>query len=269
MVRKSGIDHLKHQISMPLNMDIFASLAVISDAIYSRKLRQLNIGYSVKSKRVLIVGGSSGIGLALAKKLAISGMDVSIASRSALEKRAEIQSVPELKSATLFSVDITDENQVHRLLKDLGQIDHLIFTVKSPLITAPFLELNTSDVREAFETKFWGQYNFAKLASQSINPNGSITFTSGTLGERPYSGYSTMSIIAGAVDSLCKALAIELSPLRVNCVSPGFKTLEELEDKIPLGLGNDAQMSNPYLFLVNDSYITGTSIVCDGGAVLV
>lgn len=78
-----------------------------------------------------------------------------------------------------------------------------------------------------------------------------------------------MSIIAGAVDSLCKALAIELFPLRVNCVSPGYKTLEELQDKIPLGLGNDALMSNPYLFLINDSYTTGTSIVCDGGAMLV
>ena len=78
-----------------------------------------------------------------------------------------------------------------------------------------------------------------------------------------------MSIIAGAVDSLCKSLAIELAPIRVNSVSPGYKTLEELNDKIPLGLGDDTKMSNPYLFLMNDDYLTGTSIVCDGGAMLV
>ncbi|MDB2386318.1 SDR family oxidoreductase [Shewanella sp.] len=164
---------------------------------------------------------------------------------------------------------MTATEQSHHFLDSIGQFDHLVFTVKAPLVTAPFAELDVADVRQAFETKFWGQYYFAKIAHRSINDNGSIIFTSGTLASRPYEGYSTMSIIAGAVDSLCKALAIELFPLRVNCVSPGYKTLEELQDKIPLGLGNDALMSNPYLFLINDSYTTGTSIVCDGGAMLV
>ncbi len=220
-------------------------------------------------KRVLIVGGSSGIGLALAKSLGERGDDVIIASRSAVEKREEITSISGLENCTLFSIDITDDIQIDNLLKDLGKIDHLVFTVKAPLITAPFLELNSNDVRDAFETKFWGQYNVVKKASHLINPNGGIIFTSGTLAGRPYDGYSTMSIIAGAIDSLGKALAVELSPLRVNCVAPGYKTLEELQDKIPLGLGNDAQMSNPYLFLIDDEYVTGTSIVCDGGATLV
>jgi len=148
-------------------------------------------------------------------------------------------------------------------------IDHLIITVKSPLMVSPFLELKSEDVRFAFETKFWGQYNFAKLAHKYIRKGGSIIFTSGTLGSKPYDGYSTMSIISGAVESLCKALAIELSPIRVNAVCPGFKSLKEMKGKIPLGLGSDCQMSNPYLFLMNDNYITGTTIVSDGGAMLV
>lgn len=226
-------------------------------------------GSSMKGTRVLIVGGSSGIGLALAKNLGLNGADVIIASRSALEKKDTIQVLEGLENCKLFSVDITVEEQIDNLLRDVGPIDHLVFTVKAPLVTAPFLELDVKDVHKAFETKFWGQYNFAKLAKKFINDNGSITFTSGTLGNRPYEGYSTMSIIAGAIDSLCKALAIELSPLRVNSVSPGYKTLEELKERIPLGLGTDLQMSNPYLFLINDSYLTGTSIVCDGGAMLV
>ena len=76
-----------------------------------------------------------------------------------------------------------------------------------------------------------------------------------------------MSIVSGAIESLCKSLAIELAPIRVNTVCPGFKTLSELEDKIPLGLGSDSQMANPYLFLMNDDYITGASIVSDGGGI--
>jgi len=223
----------------------------------------------MKGKRVLIVGGSSGIGLNIAKRVGGDGAEVIIASRSALDKKEEIEAFTGLTNITLFSINITDEEEIKHLLSDLGKIDHLIFTVKAPIIAGSFLELNSNDVRMAFETKFWGQYNFAKLASDNLNENGSIIFTSGTLGSRPYEGYSTMSIISGAVDSLCKALAIELAPLRVNSVSPGFKTLEELNDKIPLGLGNDKQMSNPYLFLMNDSYLTGTSIVSDGGAMLV
>ena len=223
----------------------------------------------MKDKKVLIVGGSSGIGLALAKKVGEKGADVVIESRSALKYKDKLENVSGLENCRFFSVDITVESEIQILLKQIGMIDHLIITVKSPIIVAPFLELKSEDVRFSFETKFWGQYNFVKLAYKYINKNGSITFSSGTLGNRPYKGYSTMSIINGAVESLCKALAIELSPIRVNAVCPGFKTLKEMENKIPLGLGNASQMSNPYLFLMNDSYITGTTIVSDGGAMLV
>jgi NAD(P)-dependent dehydrogenase (short-subunit alcohol dehydrogenase family) len=223
----------------------------------------------VKGQKVLIVGGNSGVGLALATKLTEKKASVIIASRSALKQTAQLQAINGLENCQCFSVDITREDEIRDVLAQVGSFDHLVITVKSPIITAPFLESQAEDVRHAFETKFWGQYNFAKLAAKHINKNGSITFSSGTLSNRPYEGYSTMSVIAGAVESLCKALAIELSPIRVNAVAPGFKTLNELKEKIPLGLGSDEQISNPYLFLINDSYITGTTIVTDGGAVLV
>jgi NAD(P)-dependent dehydrogenase (short-subunit alcohol dehydrogenase family) len=223
----------------------------------------------MKKDKILIVGGSSGIGLALAKQLGEKGSDVVIASRSAFENQERFQDISSLDNCKCFSVDITVESEIKTLLNEVGTFDHLVFTVKAPLIIAPFLALNSEDVRLAFETKFWGQYNFSKLAVSHIRQGGSITFTSGTLGNRPYEGFSTMSIIAGAVESLCKALAIELSPIRVNSVCPGFKSLKEMTNKIPLGLGSDIQMSNAYLFLINDSYLTGTTIVSDGGAMLV
>lgn len=223
----------------------------------------------MKGRKVLIVGGSSGIGLALAKKIGEGGSEVIIASRSALKFKDKLQETSSLSNCRYFSVDITIESEINNLLQQVGMIDHLIITVKSPLVVAPFLEQSSEDVHRAFDTKFWGQYNLAKLAYKHINKNGSITFSSGTLGNRPYNGYSTMSIISGAVESLCKALAIELAPVRVNAVCPGFKTLKEMGEKVPLGLGTDCQISNPYLFLMNDSYITGTTVVSDGGAMLV
>lgn len=222
---------------------------------------------SMNNKRVLIIGGTSGIGLALAKQVDDKGGHVIIASRTAKDKEKLLAS--SLDNYECHSVDITCETAINHLLDSIDNLDHIVITVKSPLIVEHFHDQSIENVRNAFETKFWGQYNFAKLAYHKINAGGSITFSSGTLGQRPYPGFSTMSIISGAVDSLCKALALELSPIRVNAVSPGFTKLEDLDEKIPLGLGESSQISNAYLFLMNDSYTTGMTLVSDGGALLV
>ena len=223
----------------------------------------------MKNKSVLIIGGSSGIGLALAQQVKEQGGNVIIASKSAEQQAHELRKINKLEECKYFSFDITKESEINKLLEKTGFIDHIAITVKSPLIVAPFLELNTHDVRQAFETKLWGQYNIAKLAYKQINPEGSIIFSSGTLGIRPYLGFSTMSTINGSVESLCKALALELAPIRVNTVSPGFTKLKEMEDKIPLGLGKCSQIAEAYLFLMNNSYLTGTTIFSDGGAMLI
>ncbi|CCO48466.1 putative Short-chain dehydrogenase/reductase SDR [Vibrio nigripulchritudo SOn1] len=223
----------------------------------------------MKEKKVLIIGGSSGIGLALARQVREQGAHVIIASRSATQKANKLRETKLLEDCEYFSVDITVESEIENLLEQTGNIDHIAITVKAPLNISPFIELNTQHVRQDFETKLWGQYNLAKLAYKRINPGGSIIFSSGTLGSRPYVGFSTMSIISGSIESLCKALALELAPIRVNVVCPGFKTLKEMEEKIPLGLGRDSQISNAYLFLMNDSYTTGTTIVSDGGATII
>lgn len=224
---------------------------------------------NIKNQTVLIIGGSSGIGLALAQQVREQGGNVIIASKSAEQQAPELRKISNLKECKYFSFDITQESEIKKLLGKIGFIDHIAITVKSPLIVAPFLELNTPDVRHAFETKLWGQYNIAELAYKQIKSGGSIVFSSGTLGVRPYFGFSTMSMINGAVESLCKALALEIAPIRVNAVSPGFTTLKEMENKIPLGLGKFSQIAEAYLFLINNSYLTGTTIFSDGGAMLI
>lgn len=214
----------------------------------------------MKGKTVLIVGGTSGIGFALAKKVSDAGARVIVSSRSKHKESYNFDYI---------SVDLTVDSDVADLVGIAGNIDHLAITIKSPLVVENFLEINNDDVRNAFETKFWGQYNLVKKIHKNINTGGSITMTSGSLGIKPHKGFSTMSAVAGAVDSLCRSLALELAPLRVNSVSPGFKTLEELKDKIPLGLGTSQQMANSYFYLMNDDYVTGTNLITDGGALLV
>ncbi len=223
----------------------------------------------MKNQTVLIIGGSSGIGLSLAQQVKEQGGNVIIASKSAEQQAPELRKISKLQECQYFSFDITKEGEIKQLLEKIGFIDHIAITVKSPLIVAPFLELNTQDVRHAFETKLWGQYNIAKLAYKKINSGGSIVVSSGSLSVRPYLGFSTLSMINGAVESLCKSLALELAPIRVNAVSPGFTQLKEMEEKIPLGLGKPSQIAEAYLFLMNNTYVTGTTIVSDGGAILV
>jgi len=223
----------------------------------------------MKGKKVLVVGGSSGIGLALAKRVSKKGGKVVIASRKSEEQKSELVKDEWLKKCDFISVDITSSSDINEMLLKVGEVDHIVITVKSPLVTGMFTDLDSESVHDAFNTKLWGQYNIAKFGAKKIKHGGSIVLTSGSLGTRPVQDYSTMSVICGAVNSLCKSLALELAPIRVNAVAPGFLTLKTMEDIVPLGLGDSDQLANSYMFLMEDSYTTGTTVVSDGGATLV
>ena len=224
---------------------------------------------NLSSRRILIVGGSSGIGLALARQVAQRGAHTIVASPSAARRADELRAAGLSGNCEFLSFDVTVEREAHRLLERCDSLDHLAVTIKAPLVRAPFLQLPLEDARRAFEVKFWGQYHLARAAHPRLRPGGSIVLSAGTLASHPHEGFSIMSAVAGAVESLCKALALELAPVRVNAVSPGFTSWQEMDSKIPLGLAKDAQVANSYLFLMNDRYITGTTVVSDGGATLV
>ncbi len=223
----------------------------------------------MESKTVVIVGGCSGTGLALAKRVAGKGARVIIASRSAKKKGYELGMEPWARHVEFFSVDITSDGEIQHFFSQLPSVDHIAITVKAPIVAKPFTELDMDEVRQAFETKFWGQYRLAKSAYKYLNTGGSITLSSGSLAQRPVVDYSTLSMINGAVESLCRSLALEFSPIRVNAVAPGFTTLKSMGDKVPLGLGSYEQIANAYLFFMEDTYTTGTVMASDGGAMLI
>ncbi len=228
----------------------------------------------LEGKKILVVGGGSGIGLAVAKRALMSGARVAIASRTAAAK-ARVLSEAVGGAIEAYSFDITSEAEHQNLFDSVGAIDHLVITVRPDLKGAPFEATKIKEAKEAFDTKFWGQYGLIQAAQPHIGKAGSITLTSGIAGEKIYKGASTMAIINSATETLCRSLAVELAPLRVNTVSPGFvepkpREIQDYAGRFPMGrLASPDDVAEVYIHLMSSAYVTGTISVIDGGARLV
>jgi len=111
--------------------------------------------FTLEQKRVLVVGGSSGIGLAVVKLAQQKGAKVIVASRGATERMAALPSP--LNAVETHSFDITAPKASETLFESIGTIDHLIAAVRPEVHSAPFMNVNVDDSKRAFETKFWGQ----------------------------------------------------------------------------------------------------------------
>lgn len=227
-------------------------------------------------KTILIVGGASGIGLALARQAQAEGARVIIASRSAEKLRAASDSLPQHVQTEV--VDATDDASVAALFDRIGTIDHMAVTIKPSLPSGRFTDNDIGLVHAAFEAKFWGQYRLAKAALASLSQNGSIVLTSGIAAQRSYLGYSIVSAMNAATDALVKAMAIEIAPLRVNAVSPGFVEADGNQEQrlryaksvganFPLErLGRADEIAAAYIHLFNNTYANGSCLVIDGGS---
>jgi NAD(P)-dependent dehydrogenase (short-subunit alcohol dehydrogenase family) len=236
----------------------------------------------LSNQKVIIIGGSSGIGLATAQKVSNAGADVVIASRSIdkLEK-AKLQING---NVTIHALEVTNEKEVVDFFARTGSFDHLIMTAATGMQGA-FLELDTQLAKEAFTSKFWGQYHAAKYGAPFIKEGGSITFFSGALSQKPLPGLSVLAAINSAVETLSRALAIELSPIRVNTVSPGtvvtpaYEGMPEkqrtayftsIADRLPakrVGLPDD--IAEAVLLLLTNPFMTGSVLEINGGHPLV
>ena len=166
-------------------------------------------------RKVVVVGGSSGIGLATAELAKREGAEVVIASRNAGRLKAAADKI----GATAIAADVSNEDSVANLFSACGPVDHVVVTA-AQLRSGPFKSVSMEDVRATFDGKFWGAWRCARAAE--IRPGGSLTLVSGFLSLRPRPGSAIVSCANGALESLTRALALELAPVRVNCVSPGI-----------------------------------------------
>lgn len=228
----------------------------------------------MKNQRVVVAGGTSGIGLAVARKAHISGAHVIIASRTADRQHNDLlkEVGPNIET---IAFDITSDADIETLLKQVDSFQHLVIAVRPELENAPFKKLDMNKARQGFDTKFWGSWNLIQKAQKQLSEKGSITLTTGIAGEKIFPGASTMCVINSALETLCRSLAVELAPIRVNAVSPGFvapKTKEttEYSTHFPTGrLADAAEVAETFLYLMNHAYITGTTVIVDGGARLI
>lgn len=232
---------------------------------------------SLAGKKVVVIGGSSGIGLATAELAMKEGADVVIASRSA----AKLDPVAERLRVTAVSADVTSDQSVAELFRRTGPVDHVVLTA-AQLRTGPFKTVAMEDVRATMEAKFWGAWRVAREAE--IRPGGSLTLVTGFLSVRPRPNSAIISAANGALESLARALALELAPVRVNAVSPGVvdtpiraampeaarvEMLARTAAALPVGrVGAAEDIAQQILSFMANGFATGSIVYLDGGALV-
>ncbi len=229
-------------------------------------------------KKVVVVGGSSGIGLATAELVKKEGADVVIASRNVEKLNAAAGKI----GVTAIAADVTSDESIIGLFRQCGPVDHVAVTA-AQLKTGPFKTVSMDDVRATMESKFWGAWRVARAAE--IRAGGSLTLVTGYLSVRPRPGAAIVGAVNGALESLTRGLALELAPVRVNAVSPGTidtpirasmpeaarrEMLEKAAAALPVrrvGVGED--IARQILTFMTVGFATGSIVYIDGGALIV
>lgn len=232
---------------------------------------------TLAGKKIVVIGGSSGIGLATAELAKGEGAEVVIASRSA----AKLDPVAERLKVAAFPADVTSDQSVAELFRRTGPVDHVVLTA-AQLRTGPFKTVAMEDVRATMEGKFWGAWRVAREAE--IRPGGSLTLITGFLSVRPRPNSAIISAANGALESLARALALELAPVRVNAVSPGVidtpiraampeaarkEMLAKTAAALPVGrVGMAEDIAWQILSFMANGFATGSIVYIDGGALV-
>jgi len=238
---------------------------------------------SLKGKKVVIIGGSSGIGLATAKLVASKGGRVTIASSNQQRIEKALQELP--AESIGYAIDVTNEMQVKNLFEQIGAFDHLVFTAGENLILGDVADTTLETARNYFNIRYWGAFTAVKYATPFINAAGSIVLTSGIASNRPNKGWALGASICAAMEGFARAMAMELAPIRVNIVSPGVVKTElwggmaesdkeamytNIGSALPVKrVGEVEDIAQTFVYLLEQQYCTGQTLIIDGGTSLV
>jgi len=231
--------------------------------------------FSLAGRRVLVLGGSSGIGFGVARLAVELAAEVTIASRSVPRLLSARALLPPVETAKL---DLTNHAAVSRFFSENAPFDHVVVTA-AELETGPLRGIPLERHRAAMESKFWSAVHAAREAR--IVPGGSLTLVSGMLSIRPSAQATILTAINAAVEALAKALALELAPVRVNCVSPGRidtewwdrlppderkALLDRTAERLPLKrIGQPEDIGLQIVSCMLNRFMSGTVVGVDGG----
>jgi NAD(P)-dependent dehydrogenase (short-subunit alcohol dehydrogenase family) len=244
-------------------------------------------------KHVLIIGGTAGAGFCVAEASLESGASVTVSSSSTERVNSAVErlksSYPDGKVAG-YQCDLskpTVEADIEKLFEQTGKVDHVVFTAGDPLAIMELKDTTMENILKAGQVRFFAPLLVAKVATKYLSPGpqSSIIITSGTAADRPFPGFSVVSSFAAGAHGMVRALALELAPIRVNCVALGsvdtelwsgfdpekrqamFKSMAEKNPTKHVGLPEET--AEAYLWLMKDSNATGTIARSDSGGLLV
>jgi NAD(P)-dependent dehydrogenase (short-subunit alcohol dehydrogenase family) len=239
---------------------------------------------SLEGQKVVIIGGSYGMGFATAETVVAAGAEVAIAARGAakLEEASRKLEARSGRAVPWRALQVEDRPAVASFLADCAPFDHLVLpgsTVK-PLL---YDELTDQNARESFESKFWGPFWAAFDARPHLRRGGSIVFFTGVAAKRPVKGYIMGACINGALNAATGSLALEFARLgvRVNTIAPGLcdtplndilhahdkeQRYAEFARRLPVGrVGHAEDCALGALYLMANGFVTAQVLGIDGG----
>ncbi|MEV0698744.1 SDR family oxidoreductase [Saccharopolyspora sp. NPDC050389] len=236
----------------------------------------------LRDSRVVILGGTSGIGLATARAAGQAGAAVVVGGRDSDRLGRALDLLG--PTAEGHVVDVDDASSIERFFDATGSLDHLLVT-PSRLIPVPVSETTEEQVRPALDLRFWAAFHASRLAAPRMAESGSITFTSGIAGSRPIPNEAVAGASCAAVEALMRSLVTELAPVRCNVLCPGYVDTPLLDDFLGASrdskvaaiaeslpgkrIGRPEEIADAALFLMGNGYMNGHVLTIDGAHTLV
>jgi NAD(P)-dependent dehydrogenase (short-subunit alcohol dehydrogenase family) len=237
---------------------------------------------SIEGSTVLVIGGTSGIGLSAALQSKAAGARVFVIGSDA--QRAEAAATQNGLDGWR-AADVTRPDEIDRALADLGHVDHLVMMAGS-FVAGKVLEADVDHLHRAFDERIWAAVHVLRSLGDRLARHGSITFISGALADRPNAyGTAVLSAASSAMEAFARGLALELAPIRVNTLAPGTTDtpllgralgdgrdayVAGLVDRLPLArVGTADEAGAAVLFLMSNTYMNGETLHVDGGQRLI
>lgn len=239
------------------------------------------ISNNLTGKNVVIIGGTAGIGLAAAQAAAAAGANVWAAGRS----EGHIESAKKIANGSfeVRQADTHDAASLEAIFKEVGTVDHLVSAaVGGERTLKPFLEQTEDQFKAAYD-KLWGYAKVVRTGAPYLAKDGAVTLVSGSPARKIKPAQSPLSCVGASVENLVRCLAVEMAPVRVNVVSPGTvdtamfdwmgdEKQEKLEAMTATHLikraGTSEEVAQGILFVMQNGFVTGTTIDVDGGRIL-